>query len=247
MNKKEAKAVMEVRFKEFRNKTQVGFTTKMTGKMFGMCSLSTSPLVNPRCIERFKKGNPDCICADCYSVISLEYKKNCTKKFGTNGNVLSDHVIPVNEWPVILKSAYSEIRIEAFGDVINVIHVINYFNLCKRNPKITFTAWTKNIDLYEAAVKMGHEKPDNLILIASSPMLNTEINVEKHPIVDKTFTVYTFEYIKANNIQPDFINCGARSCKKCGRCYHKADGVENIHEILKQDARKVQKFWEKQK
>lgn len=155
-------------------------------------------------------------------------------------------MIPVNKWPVILKSAYPEIRLEAFGDVINAIHVINYFNLCKRNPKITFAAWTKNVDFYEAAVKMGHEKPDNLILVASSPMLNTEINVENHPIVDKTFTVYTLEYIKANNIGPDFFNCGARSCKKCGRCYRKSDDVENVHEILKQDARKVQKFWEKQ-
>lgn len=245
MNQKEAKAVMEVRFKEFRNKTQVGFTTKMTGKMLGICSLSTSPLVNPRCADRAK--DPNSVCHRCFSRTTMEYRKICAEKFGINGNVLSDHVIPVNEWPVILKSAYPEIRIESFGDVINVIHVINYFNLCKRNPKITFTAWTKNIDLYEAAVKMGHEKPDNLILIASSPMLNKEINVEKHPIVDKIFTVYTFEYIKVNNIGPDFINCGARSCKKCGRCYHKADGVENIREILKKDARKVQKFWEKQK
>lgn len=245
MTREEAKAVMEVRFKEFRNRTQVGFTTEMTGKMFEMCSLSTSPLVNPRCVERAKE--PESVCKQCYSRIEMEYKKTCAAKFGTNGNVLSNYVIPVNKWPVILKSAYPEIRLEAFGDVINAIHVINYFNLCKRNPKITFAAWTKNVDFYEAAVKMGYEKPDNLILVASSPMLNTEINVENHSIVDKTFTVYTFEYIKANNIGPDFINCGARSCKKCGRCYHKVDDVENVHEILKQDARKVQKFWDKQK
>lgn len=244
MTREEAKAVMEVRFKEFRNKTRVGFTTEMKGKMLGMCSLSTSPLINSRCSDRAKDLNS--VCHRCFGRTAMEYKKACAEKFGTNGNVLSDHVIPVNEWPVILKSAYPEIRIEAFGDAINVIHAINYFNLCKRNPKIIFTVWTKNIDLYEAAVKMGYEKPDNLILIASSPMLNTEINVEKHPIVDKIFTVYTFEHIKANNIQPDFINCGARSCKKCGRCYRKADGVENVREILKQDARKVQKFWEKQ-
>lgn len=245
MTREEAKAVMEVRFKKFRNRTRIGFTTEMTGKMLGMCSLSTSPLVNPRCPDRAK--DPESVCNRCFSMAAMEYQKNCAEKFGTNGNVLSNYVIPVNKWPVILKSAYPEVRLEAFGDVINAIHVINYFNLCKRNPKITFTAWTKNVDFYEAAVKMGHEKPDNLILVASSPMLNTEINVENHLIIDKTFTVYTLEYIKANNIGSDFINCGARSCKKCGRCYRKADDVENVHEILKQDARKVQKFWEKQK
>lgn len=245
MTREEAKAVMEVRFKKFRNRTRIGFTTEMTGKMLGMCSLSTSPLVNPRCPDRAK--DPESVCNRCFSMAAMEYQKNCAEKFGTNGNVLSNYVIPINKWPVILKSAYPEIRLEAFGDVINAIHVINYFNLCKQNPKITFTAWTKNVDFYEAAVKMGHEKPDNLILVASSPMLNTEINVENHPIVDKTFTVYTLEYIEANNIGPNFINCGARSCKKCGRCYRKADDVENVREILKQDARKVQKFWEKQR
>ena len=135
MTREEAKAVMEVRFKEFRNKTLVGFTTEMKGKMLGMCSLSTSPLVNSRCSDRAKDLNS--VCHRCFGRTAMEYKRTCAEKFSINGNVLSDHVIPVNEWPVILKSAYPEIRIESFGDVINVIHAINYFNLCKRNPKIT--------------------------------------------------------------------------------------------------------------
>lgn len=231
-------------FKAFRKLTGISITYAMNGKMKGMISLSTSPLVNAICAARQKVCGS--VCAHCYAATMAKAYKNLGQMLIENGNVLADKVIPVEDWVRINPKAWKYFRLEAFGDVANAIQCINYFNLAERNPRVTFTAWTKNVELYETAVGMGHAKPKNLILIASSPELNEELDVSAHPIVDKVFTVFTKEWLKANDVRPQFINCGARSCLACGRCYtHNADGVavEYVREILKTDTNAVHRNW----
>lgn len=243
LQKTKAQVLQDYEFEIFKAEFGIGFTTNHTGKMEGMCSLSTSCMNNERCKKNAKIFGPDSACAYCYARARLSWQHATNEKYTQNGNVLSSKVIPVKNWCKINPKAYPVVRIESFGDVQNAIQAANYFRLAKANPKVTFTAWTKNLDLYEEANKIV-KKPANFILIASSPMLNKKIDVNKHPIVDKTFTVYTYDYIKKNALHPEFINCGARSCLKCQKCY-KANGEQNIREILKQDFHKVEKYWER--
>ena len=71
-----------------------------------------------------------------------------------------------------------------------------------------------------------------MIIILSSVLLNTAIDADtasaKYPFIDKVFTVYDKEHAQDVN-----INCGARSCAECQRCYHKSEGIEYINELLK--------------
>lgn len=232
-------------FKRFRERTGIAVSTAMSGKMAGMISLSTSPH-GERCkrnAERFE------VCKHCYAKACDAHYKDLHNVLMSNLEILTTTEIPVDAWFSLNFNAWRNMRLESFGDVNNVLQVVNYFNACKRNPKITFAVWTKNIDLYYQAVVQGNYKPENLIIIVSSPMLNTPVRIpEKYAgIVDKVFTVYTYEYIRENNLPPCFINCGARNCKCCKRCYKHTDGIEYINEILKSDSKKVHKFWAERK
>lgn len=229
------------RFKEFRERTGISFSTEMSGKMSGMVSLSTSPH-GERCkanAERYE------VCKHCYAKTCDAMYPALHKNLMQNLEILTTTEIAVDDWVRINYNAWRCIRLESFGDVNNTTQIVNYFNLAKANPKITFTVWTKNIDLYYQAIEQGNSKPNNLIIIASSPMLNVAIRIPAKyaGIVNKVFTVYTYDYIRENKITPCFINCGARSCVGCKRCYRFKDGVEYVNEILKSDSRRVHKMW----
>ena len=79
-----------------------------------------------------------------------------------------------------------------------------------------------------AKVFKRRAKPDNLIIIRSSMFINKAVK-PGYWFVDKTFTVYDKEYIKANQVD---INCGARDCINCLKCYTHNDKRE-IREKLK--------------
>jgi hypothetical protein len=119
-------------------------------------------------------------------------------------------------------------RFESFGDLNNAIQVINYFNICKKNPGVKFALWTKNPDYIAEAIRAGHEKPENLNIVLSSLFLNKERKT-RYSFIDKVFTVYDPEFIQENKTE---INCGAKNCFSCGLCYEK-NGVRNIREKLK--------------
>lgn len=226
----------------FRSRTGIAFSTKMTGKMACMLSLSTSPH-GERCRENAERYE---VCKHCYAKACDAQYRQLHAMLLENLRILTAEIIPINEWVRINYNAWRFVRLESFGDVNNGIQIVNYFNLCKANPKVTFSVWTKNIDLYYKAIADGNEKPANLIIIASSPMLNTPWRIpEKYRgIIDKVFTVYTYEYIREHNLTPCFINCGARSCKACQRCYRRnGSGIEYVNEILKSDSKRVHNYW----
>lgn len=186
-------------------------TREHSGKMEGMQSLSTSCKQNPYCEKRSQiKGS---ICEKCFAMAMMKRYKALDPCMAKNGEVLSTEIIPENELPILNVAFF---RFESFGDLINENHLINYFNICKKNPDTHFALWTKNPFIIENAIKMGHEKPENLKIVLSSPKLNEETDIKKWSFVDKVFTVYDPEYIKKHNIE---INCGGRKCIECKRCY----------------------------
>lgn len=214
---------------EFAAKYGVHFSLGMSGKMDGVLSLSTLVAANERCAKNAAiKGS---ICEHCFARKTVKAYKGLNKNLQDNYNVLTSKVIPADKWPVFDPSDLDGMfRIESFGDVANAIQVINYFNLAERNPGVTFTAWTKSPDIYRAAIMMGHAKPANFILIKSSLFIDRETRCN-YDFIDKTFTVYSAERAAA---EPDgFINCGARSCRDCKRCYRNAGNRENVRELLK--------------
>ena len=88
------------------------------------------------------------------------------------------------------------------------------------------------------------KKPDNFTLIKSSKKKNQEEKIlsSEKGLVDKTFSVFTLDWLKTHNLDSSFINCGGRNCKACQRCYKKAKTSEtHIHELLKSDTKKAER------
>ena len=194
--------------------------------MSGLQSLSTSVAVNPHCIKR--QANGDSICAKCFAAVMMKRYDGLNKATERNAEILTASVLPVEVLPLIPVKYF---RFEAFGDLINVNQVINYFNIAKKNPETLCALWTKNPHIVAKAIEQGHDKPANLQIVLSSPIINKAIKSTRYPFIDKIFTVYDKTGAKAVN-----INCGARSCLACGRCYRpNPEGVkiQYVNELLK--------------
>ena len=71
-------------------------------------------------------------------------------------------------------------------------------------------------------------KPDNVIMVESSPKMNV-VKAPANEYVDKVFTVFDENTIAEKHIN---INCGARCCATCRRCYSK-ETERGVNEKLK--------------
>lgn len=199
------------------------FTTKHSGKMEGMVSISTSVTTNERCAKNAQiKGS---ICEKCFAAKQMKVFPTMEKPMVENQRILTSEVLPLEKLPVINNIYF---RFEAFGDLNNSTQVKNYFNICYKNPRVKFALWTKNPDFVEQAIADGYEKPENLNIVLSSLFINKE-RKNVFPFVDKVFTVYDPTFIEENNVE---INCGSRNCFDCGLCYEK-NNVNIINEKLK--------------
>lgn len=203
------------------------YCTNHTGKMSGLHSISTSVAVNPYCIKRQQNGNS--ICSYCFASAMMERYKSLNECTTRNAEILMASVLPLEVLPLIPTRYF---RFESFGDLINVNQVINYFNIARKNPDTLCALWTKNPQIIAKAMNFyGISKPENLQIVLSSPFVNKAIKATRFDFVDKVFTVYD-----KNESKKVEINCGARSCLACGRCYRpNPDGVklQHIREILK--------------
>ena len=205
-------------------KNVLHISENMTGKMSGILSISTLCLVNPRCIARMKSGEN--ICSHCFAAATTSRYKSLRENLKENTETLSAGLIPEENLPHF-KRAVVLVRFESFGDLVNVDHARNYIRIAKINPHVRFALWTKNPDILAEAIAI-EGKPENLMTIQSSLKLDTPEN-PAGDFIDKVFTVYRPETIKAENIN---INCGARDCASCAECYlDKA--VKEIREKLK--------------
>lgn len=232
---------------DFEKETGIRFTWKHEGKMKDLVSLSTSPLCNPLCLKRshgkhtakkevlarLKNGKHVSICEMCFSVSLNTFRKGMPEKLAKNTDLLTKAIIPVEMWPYIASNS-GLLRFESFGDLINEIQVVNYFNCARKNSHLACALWTKNPWIIESAFKMFPDlkKPENLTIIGSSIFINesNERHFKRYWFIDYIFTVYTKPYCKQHGI---VITCGSRQCAKCRKCYeHGHDGYE-IREELK--------------
>lgn len=201
-----------------------------TAKMEGFWSLSTAMTCNKHCQSRaamdavkIELANGETveampICVKCYAAAMLKRYGALNAKLEHNAALLAVDYLNDDDIPFINAAFF---RFEAFGDIINEIHVFNLFKIAECNPHCTFTLWTKNPFIIRHAIQDGAVKPDNLIVILSSLYVNINAAVDSKytyidSFVDKVFTVY--DKAHAANVN---INCGGRKCAECRRCYNK--------------------------
>lgn len=214
--------------REFRKIFGVAFSEDMSGKLETIIALSTSSLLNPRCLARMQDGNS--ICAFCFAGATQNRYPDLRENLERNYIIMNSVVIPAKYWPQV---GNDMMRFEAFGDGATWKHDANCFECARANKGTACALWSKNPDVTAEAIAKGYKKPKNVIYIYSSPKVNTPAEIEellkKYPFIDKIFTVFDAEFIKANNID---INCGARSCRGCKRCYKRATG-KYVNEKIK--------------
>jgi hypothetical protein len=201
--------------------------TNHQGKMKGIKSIGTSCANNPHCIARRQNG--ESVCSKCYAMTYMKMRKSLQEHLEDNAKILANTLLEGREVPVTNELIY---RFESFGDLYNATHLKNYVTIANHNPYTKFALWTKNIwILDEVFNKAGIKKPENLSIVVSSPLLNQPMKLdrERYWMVDHMFTVYEKDFIANNNIE---INCGARSCLGCRKCYMDKDTFY-INEQLK--------------
>ena len=190
----------------------------MSGKLKGIPALNTSPLNNEFCKTMHKKK--DSICASCYSINMLKtFRKRADAPFRKYGEFLSSKIHPSEYLPKPPNALY--VRFSAHGELINVDHTVNLFQICNSSPNTTFTLWTKRYNLVWRAIEYM-KKPKNLILIYSAIGLDQKKKLPMH--FDKVFIVQA----KKN----DKTNCFGK-CIDCLKCYTQSDTTTHIYEEIK--------------
>ena len=235
------------------------FTVNHTGKMIGMTSLSTTCKCNAACQKRIVKSYTDleidytdkkaaraalkqyikdnplstdiAICGFCFSDSQQDMQETMQQPLAKNYDLLNGGIIH-DDWIPVLNCLW--FRGESFGDYASKYAVINMYNLAKKNRGVNFTTWTKNLVFFGQAAADGYTKPDNFKLVFSSMFINkpSKVPAKYTALVDAVFTVYTEEFAALHNIT---INCGARACLACLRCYanYKPGVVKHVNELLK--------------
>ena len=212
-------------YDELKKMCGIHVTVNHTGKMSGMVSISTYCGENPYCLQHSKVSGS--ICEHCFAQTLTKCHTSMVKPLSLNLKILSSVTIPAKLWPLLNVRFF---RFESFGDLTSSTQVINYFNLCRRNPDTKFALWTKNYCFVKEAIEAGNTKPDNLVIIVSSLMMNVQLQKRFYPYADKIFTVYESEESAAANNA--CINCGKRHCLTCTRCYRR-DTETYVNELLK--------------
>ena len=188
-------------------------------KMAGFVSLNTSMHNNKYCQKMSQ--NKDLICSRCYAHRFEAMFPNLRNTLAKNSELLSNRELTSNEIYATGFSMRKAVRFNSFGELINKKHYKNLVKIAEHFPDTIFTLWTKRSNLVR-----GIDKPDNLILVFSSPKINV---VSKLPYgFDKVFTVFDKDYIEQNSID---INC-VKQCNTCMKCY-KHNDITFINEAIK--------------
>ena len=190
-----------------------------SGKLEGIPSLNSDTTSNPFC-KSMSESKKDIICTMCYSMSMLKtFRKNCVPKFKEVGDYLSTKEHDLDYLP---KCVAPVGRFHSHGELINLTHCKNLFNICIKQPRVTFALWTKRINLVNKTIRLIG-KPNNLILIYSNPYLDKlDVAVPKH--FDKVFNNVTKNSSK--------VNCHSK-CIDCMMCYTLGDLTKQIVEVVK--------------
>lgn len=210
-------------------------TTHKKGlKMDGFLSLNTSVFENSFCMKMCKSKKN--ICHNCYArSIEMTYT-NLGKHLKENTRELITPLSDESLNDIVLKIKTSNrkyIRLHSFGELVNIEHLKNFYNIVEQCENQTFGLWTKRKDL---VMKMyPDDKPENLSLIYSNPIIDKSLRWIPEQF-NGTFTVLSYKYCKEHNVIP---NCTGK-CMTCLRCYN-PEKLVVINELIKSDQTNVKK------
>lgn len=228
--------------------------------LFKLPSSDKKHITQKQLIARLEKlGFHDIpVCAFCFAerALVIGSGEDANIKYSATGEYLSAELRAPSELPIVPgffgaavsmenpAKTYSDggrhERIESFGDSSGVIQARNYLRICKNNPAVFFSAWTKNPEHYYQAALAEGGKPENLKLILSSYKMNTpdiETAARYNALIpgffDSLFTVYTPAGALAAGV---VLNCCGsdrdkiipRECKTCMNCYLKNGNPETV-------------------
>ena len=203
----------------------------MGGKLKDIAGVNTSTLDNPFCLRMAK--NEKSICSRCYSQKMLtSYRANCRPAFIKNGELLANNLMYEEEIKPCKKDKIA-IRFSAHGELINLVHLYNCFQIAKVNNDKVCALFTKRLDLLAQVNKS--EIPENMIIIYSNPLIDNPLSEEyikdlqliRH--INKVFNVFTKKYAMDKGIS---INCSGKKCKDCMVCYSQ-NNINVINELIK--------------
>lgn len=201
------------------------FSDGYTGKMLGKVGLSGFAGNNPECIKRALLGYGICRC--CFSFLTPWM--NSIKAWTKNDLILSSIMMEKNS-VIIDPNLIPSMRFSSHGDLINALHLYNYFRIAADNPAVEFALWTKNVKIYHEGLKLFGYKPENII-VGFSPIQMNVIPSEKSLTAAKN---NGFDFIFGvndtwDNQEKSLINggykchCGENSCGiHCRFCYSAA-------------------------
>jgi hypothetical protein len=189
--------------------------TKGSGKLAGIISINTPTSTNPFCQSMQKK---DSVCKSCYAQRYEKLRPNIVEAFKRN-LFLSERELLPQEIPAINEQIA---RFASYGELINMMHFINMIRIALANRQTIFTLWTKRPKIVQIVLKLLG-KPDNLILIYSSPVVGVPSKLPKG--FDKVFTAF------ARGSDMTDINCHG-ACNDCRLCYSH-NSTTYINEIIK--------------
>jgi hypothetical protein len=189
--------------------------TQGSGKLAGIISINTPTTTNEFCQSMQKKDN---VCKSCYAQRYEKLRPNIVEAFKRN-LFLSERELLPQEIPAINEQIA---RFASYGELINMMHFINMIRIALANRQTIFTLWTKRPKIVQIVLKLLG-KPDNLILIYSSPVVGVPSKLPKG--FDKVFTAY------AKGSDMTDINCHG-ACNDCRLCYSH-NSTTYINEIIK--------------
>lgn len=189
-----------------------------TGKLQGINSINTSTIDNEFCQKMINSTSENVICKNCYFKTMEKRYSNLHQAVLKNHVLLSTTRLDQKQLPVINANVF---RVASGGEIINHTHALNIIDIINYNPNTLFAWWTKRDDIIRDILK-DIEKPSNLILIYSSPIINKIAPLPKH--FNKVFTAH----YKTTNAE---INCHGK-CIDCMKCYSHND-ITYINEFKK--------------
>ena len=191
--------------------------TKGSGKLADIISINTPTTTNEFCLK-MRQVKANAICKKCYAFRYEKLRPNIVTAFERNLFLSERELLPL-EIPAINEQIA---RFASYGELINMMHFINLLRIALANPRTVFTLWTKRYRIVQRVLK-HMPKPDNMILIYSSPGVGKVSALPKG--FDKVFTAF------AKGTDTTDINCHG-ACNDCRLCYSH-NNTTLINEIIK--------------
>lgn len=190
--------------------------SRLSGKLAGILSVSTSCLDAPFCRARRATVTDDDVCRICYARASIMFR-NMDDRLRDNRTMLNQPYVAPERFPMRDHGVDTiALRLLSHGDVSSIREANNLLRLaCDAPETLPIAVWTKNVGVFHGATVAG---PKRMQFIYSSAKLDI---VEPLPGgFNRVFTVF-----RTTTPMPRDIFACRGHCADCMVCYTANDVV----------------------